>query len=442
MPHAKHVSRSESGPTKADRERHPLVHARSRRRGRLTIFRHLGPGLITGASDDDPSGIGTYSQLGAQFGLSMLWTVPLSLPLATAVEELAGRLGLTGREGLGTLIKEYFPRPVLYGAAVLVAAANTFNIGADLGAMVASLRLVIPIPFVPLLITITAVLLVLEVLVQYHQYAKVLRLLTLSLFAYIAVLAVVHVDWPAVAANLAIPHVSFNKAYLGGLVAIFGTTISPYLMFWQCSEQVEEAADQKHQVKRVSPQHLRGMRIDILAGMAAAVAVMFAILVVTASTLHVRGIMDIGTADQAAQALKPIAGKFAGLLFALGIVGTGALAVPVLAGATGYALAEALAWREGLSKTFVEARGFYLVIIGSMFVGLLLNVVGINPIRALIYSAILNGLAAPPLILLMLILGNSKRLPLRFRNGWLSNLLVGFACLLMAGLPIAYFLVK
>src|SRR5438045_6712663 len=187
-------------------ERHPLVHAQSRRRGRMTIFRRLGPGLITGAADDDPSGIGTYSQLGAKFGLTMLWTVPISLPFAAAVEELAGRLGMAGKEGLATLIKEHFPRPDLYGAAALVAAANTFNVGADLGAMVASLRLVMHIPFTPLLITITAVLLVLEVFVEYHQYARLLRFLTISLFAYIAVLAVVHVDCPSVATNLVVRH--------------------------------------------------------------------------------------------------------------------------------------------------------------------------------------------------------------------------------------------
>src|SRR5438067_12381346 len=197
--------------------RHRLVHARSRRGGRLGFLRHIGPGLITGAADDDPSGIGTYSQLGAQFRFAMLWTVPVSLPLAAAVEELAARLGLAGGEGLASLIKKTFPAPVMYVAAVLVAGANTFNVGADLGAMVASLRLVIPIPFVPLLITITAVLLVLEVFVEYHQYARLLRFLTISLFAYIAVLAVVHVDWPAVLANLAIPLISLQKEYIGGL---------------------------------------------------------------------------------------------------------------------------------------------------------------------------------------------------------------------------------
>ena len=423
-------------------QRHRLVHAVSRRRGRLGVLRHIGPGLITGAADDDPSGIGTYSQLGAQFRFAMLWTVPVSLPLAAAVEELAARLGLAGGEGLASLIKKTFPSPVMYVAAVLVAVANTFNIGADLGSMVASLQLVIPIPFVPLLITITAVLIVLEVFVQYHQYARLLRFLTLSLFAYIAVLAVVHVDWAAVARNLAIPHISASKDYLAGLVAIFGTTISPYLMFWQCSEEVEERADRPRPVRRVTPAQIFGMRIDVIAGMATAVAIMFSILVVSASTLGAHGITNIGSADQAAQALRPLAGNLAGLLFAVGIVGTGALAVPVLAGSTGYALAEVFAWNEGLAKSFHQARGFYIVIIGSMFVGLLMNVVGLNPIRALVYAAFLNGLAAPPLIFLMLLLGNNKRAVHRYRSGWLSNILVGLACLLMTVLPLAYLIVK
>jgi NRAMP (natural resistance-associated macrophage protein)-like metal ion transporter len=434
------MSTRASGPD--EMERHPLVHPRSRRRGRLGILRHLGPGLVTGAADDDPSGIGTYSQLGAQFGLGMLWTVPLSLPLAAAVEELAGRLGLAGGEGLASLIKKNFPRPVLYVAALLVTGANTFNIGADLGSMVASLQLVIRIPFLPFLITITSVMLVLEVFVQYHQYARFLRFLTLSLFAYIGVLAVVHVDWSAVAINLVIPHVAAKKEYLAGLVAIFGTTISPYLMFWQCSAETEETADRKGRPRRVTHREILGMRVDVIAGMAAAVVIMFAILVVAASTLGAHGVTNIGTADQAARALKPLAGDFAGLLFALGIVGTGALAVPVLAGSTGYALAEAFAWHEGLSKSFLEARGFYLVIIGSMFVGLAMNTLGLNPIKALVYSALLNGLVSPPLILLMLILGNKQRAVHRYRSGWVSNALVGFACLLMTVLPLVYLLVK
>ena len=233
-----------------------------------------------------------------------------------------------------------------------------------------------------------------------------------------------------------------QKDYLAGLVAIFGTTISPYLMFWQCSEEVEERADRPRPVRRVTPAQIFGMRIDVIVGMATAVAIMFSILVVSASTLGAHGITNIGSADQAAQALRPLAGNLAGLLFAVGIVGTGALAVPVLAGSTGYALAEVFAWNEGLAKSFHQARGFYIVIIGSMFVGLLMNVVGLNPIRALVYAAFLNGLTAPPLIFLMLLLGNNKRAVHRYRSGWLSNSLVGLACLLMTALPLAYVIVK
>ncbi|MGI8872411.1 MAG: NRAMP family divalent metal transporter [Candidatus Limnocylindria bacterium] len=427
-----------TGRTRAGRLAHH--HPAHRRRGRLGLFSHLGPGLITGAADDDPSGIGTYSQLGAQFGLGMLFTVPISLPLAAGVEELAARLGLAGRKGLAALIKESFPKPVLYAAALLVTAANTFNIGADLGAMVASLRLVIPIPFLPLLITMTAVLLVLEVFVAYHQYARLLRFLTLSLVAYVAVLAVVHVDWPAVARALVVPHLELSRDYLGGLVAIFGTTISPYLMFWQASEEIEETNERPAGERKVTRQRVLGMRADVILGMSTGIAIMFAILVASAFTLGAHGVTNIGTADQAAAALRPLAGPFAGLLFALGVVGTGALAVPVLAGSTGYALAEVFSWHEGLSESFHAARGFYVVIILSMLVGLALNVVGIDPIKALLYSAALNGLAAPPLILLMLLLGNKKRVVGKYRSGVWSNLIVGAAFLVMAGLPILFLL--
>ncbi len=365
----------------------------------------------------------------------MLWTVPLALPLTAAVEELAGRLGLAGRKGLASLIKENFPRPVLYGVSLLLAAANTFNVGADLGSMAAAARLVVPIPFLALLIGITALLLVLEIVVPYHQYARLLRFLTLSLLAYVAVLAVVRVDWQAVVANLVVPHLRPQREYVVGLVAVFGTTISPYLMFWQSSEEVEETAERRE--RWVTRTAVVGMRVDILAGMVAAVVVMFAIMVACAFTLGAQGVRDIGTADQAAQALEPIAGGFAGLLFAMGILGTGALAVPVLAGATAYALAETFGWNEGLSKQFRQARGFYSVIIASMLVGLGMNLIGIQPIRALLYAAILNGLVAPPVILLMLILGNRERAVHRHRSGWVSNLLVGLACLLMTSLPVA-----
>lgn len=415
------------------------VHPTHRRRGRHRVLGALGPGLITGAADDDPSGIGTYSQMGAQFGLGMLWTVPISIPLAAAVEELAARIGLASGRGLATEIKQNFPAPVLYAATLLVAAANIFNIGADLGAMDASLRLVIAIPYVPLLITIAVVLLVLEVFVKYHHYARLLRFLTVSLLAYIVVLAVVHVDWPAVARNLVIPNIKLTKDYATAVIAIFGTTISPYLMFWQCSEEVEETEELKGAAKRVRGR-IGLMRVDVIVGMTAAVFIMFAIMVATASTLGAHGITNIGTADQAAQALRPLAGNLAGTLFAIGIVGTGALAVPVLAGSTAYAVSETLGWHEGLSRHFKEARGFFLVIVGAMLIGLALNFVGINPIKALVYSAFFNGITAPPLILLMLILANKKKAMGRYRSGWVSNLIVGAALLVMT-VPFLVYLV-
>ncbi len=402
-------------------------------------FKRLGPGVVTGASDDDPSGIGTYSQVGAAFRFGLLWTALVTLPMAAAVQETAARLGLTTGRGLASLIKERFPRWVLFVAVALVTVANVFNIGADLGSMAASVRLVAPAPFIVLIVLMTGVMLGLEVLLPYQRYAKILRWLTLSLGAYIVVLFVVKVDWAVVARHTFVPAIHWTRTELAALIAILGTTISPYLFFWQASEEVEEELEHD-EAPPVAATHMGAMRTDVLTGIVSAVAVMFAIMVASAATLGARGITTVETADQAARALRPIAGNVAGLLFALGIVGTGALAVPVLAGSTAYALSEALGWHEGLGKRFREAEGFYTVIIASMAVGLALNFAGINPIRTLYFAAILNGLAAPPLILLMLILSNSEATVGRWRGGRWSNLFVGLALLLMAGLPIAYLL--
>jgi NRAMP (natural resistance-associated macrophage protein)-like metal ion transporter len=410
-------------------------------RGRLGLLGHLGPGLVTGASDDDPSGIGTYSQVGAQFRFTMLWTAPAALPLAAAVEELAGRIGLCSGRGLAAEIKQHLPRPFIYMAAALVIAANIFNVGADLGSMAAALHLLVPIPAAAMVVGVGVLILLLEVLIPYRQYSKVLRLTTLALLAYIGVLVVVKVDWGAVLNELVVPHLTWDKAYLGGLIAIFGTTISPYLMFWQASEEVEEnEGPDPH--RRPTTQQVRGMRLDVITGMAAAVIVMFAIIVATSTTLGAKGITDINSAEDAAEALRPIAGSFASLLFTLGIVGTGSLAVPVLAGSTGYALAETLSWNEGLSKSVRDARGFYAIIAVAMLVGIGLNFIGINPIKALVYAAVLNGLAAPPLMVMMMVVGNKKEALGTHRSGWLSNALVGVSILVMAGLPVAYLLVR
>lgn len=399
-------------------------------------FRRLGPGLVTGASDDDPSGIGTYSQAGAAFGFGLLWTAWITLPLAIAVQETAARLGLVTGRGLAALIKERFPRWVLFGAVALVSVANAFNIGADLGSMAASVQLVIPVPQALLLVAMAGLMVGLEISLPYERYAKVLRWLTLSLAAYIGVLFVIDVHWATVLRQTFVPKISWTRGELAMLIAILGTTISPYLFFWQASEEVEEEHLEKdHAVDR---EHLSLMRADVMAGMASAVVVMFAIMVSSAATLGRQGVTTVHTAQQAAEALRPVAGSLASLLFTLGIVGTGALAVPVLAGSTAYALSEAFGWREGLGKKFNPARRFYLVIALAVLVGLALNLGGIDPIRGLYFAAILNGVAAPPLILLMLILSNDRPTCGRWTGRRWSNVLVGLALVLMTALPIAY----
>jgi Mn2+/Fe2+ NRAMP family transporter len=369
----------------------------------------------------------------------MLWTAPAALPLAAAVQETSARLGMATGRGLASLIKERFSSRVLYPAVVLVVCANTFNIGADLGSMAASIRLLVPAPFALLVVVITVVTLGLEVLVPYHRYSKVLRWLTLSLAAYIAVLFAIDVRWGAVLTHTFVPSLRFDRSHLAALIAILGTTISPYLFFWQCSEEVEEEVEHRP-AGPPTDEHVRAMRVDVVAGMVSAVAVMFAIMVASAATLGAHGVTTVQTADQAARALRPIAGSVASLLFAVGIVGTGLLAVPVLAGSTAYAMAETFGWREGLYRKLRDAEGFYGVIVAGMAVGLALNFVGINPIRSLYFAAILNGLVAPPLIVLMLILSNSRQVVGRRTGKALSNSLLVIAAAAMTALPIAYVL--
>ena len=412
------------------RDRHHL--GRGRLRG-FGYFRRLGPGFVTGAADDDPAGIGTYSQVGAAFRFDLVWTALVSLPLASAVQETAARLGLTSGRGLMSLIKERFARPVLWLAAALVVGANVFNIGADLGSMAEAFRLLVPLPFAVLVVGFAGAILLLEVFVSYDRYSLILRWLALSIFAYVLELFVVDVNWSQVAAGL-IPSFQPTLASVEALVAIFGTTISPYLFVWQAAEEVEER--KAGRIHGVDARQIRAMRVDVLSGMSAGVLVMFAIMVSSGATLGAHGSRDVQTAAEAAKALEPIAGRFASALFAAGIVGTGLLAIPTLAGSAAYALAETLGWREGLGRKLREAPGFYGVLAAAIVVGLALNFVGIDPIRALYVSAILNGLAAPPLILLMLILSRSRETQLR--GGWLSSGLLGVALLVMSASAIVY----
>ena len=408
------------------------------RRGRLWgsgYFRRIGPGLVTGAADDDPSGIGTYSQVGAASGNQLLWSAPTLLPFAFAVQEACARLALVTGKGLAALIKEQLPRPVLYLAVAAVALANSFNIAADLGSMSAALGLLIAVPQALGVLLFALGIAVTEVLIPYHRYARFLKWLCFSLVAYIGVLAVAHVDWTEVLHSTFVPHMDFTKATLVALIALAGTTISPYLFFWQAAEEME---DESGEVPDVSIVHVQAMRGDVLAGIASAVFIMFAIMATSAATLHVHGITEISSAEQAASALEPLAGRFASVLFLLGIVGTGLLAVPVLAGSTAYALSEAFGWREGLERRPGQARAFYAVIIGSMFVALVLNYVGINPMHFLYLAAILNGLTAPILMFLVWLLARDSELMGEWRsNPWSQILLLG-ATLLMISLPIMW----
>ncbi len=406
---------------------------RSRLKG-FGYFRRLGPGFVTGAADDDPAGIGTYSQIGASFRFDLVWTAPISLPLASAVQETAARLGLATGRGLMALIKERFPRPVMWFAMALVVSANTFNIGADLGAMAAAFRLLVPVPYTVLVIAIATVVVLLEVFIPYERYSQILRWLALSIFAYVIELFVVDVDWDAVIGGF-IPSLQLSGSSVEALVAILGTTISPYLFVWQAGEEVEER--KAHRVTRVDAGQLRLMRVDVITGMAAGILVMFAIMVTSASTLGREGVGQIQTAAQAARALEPLAGRFAELLFAAGIVGTGFLAVPTLAGSAAYALSEAAGWKEGLGRKPTEAPGFYGVIAASLVIGVALDLLGADPIRALYISAVLNGLAAPPLIAMMLILSNSAAVGRR-KGGRVSDVLVGTALIVMSLSAILY----
>lgn len=425
------------GPNGGRRRRH---HPRRHRLRGHGYFKRLGPGIVTGAADDDPSGIGTYSQTGAAYGVTLLWSLPLVGVMAAAVQETAARLGLVSGTGLSTLIKRHLGRRILFVCVLLVAVANTFNIAADLAAMGASLHLLVPVPETALTVALAAGMMVLELLVPYHRYSRVLRVLALSLGAYVIVMFMVNADWSEVLRGFVDPQIPGGRGGIAVLLAVFGTTVSPYLFFWQASEEVEESGDATVADTAPTPQHLTAMRVDVVGGMISAVAVAAAIVISTAFTLHTHGVTTITTADQAAAALEPFAGSAAHLVFTLGILGLGLLAVPVLAGSTGYAIAEAVNRPEGLSRHFREARGFYLVIAGSMALGVALDLLGLDPMRSLFYAAILNGVTAPPLIVVMLVLARRPAVLGEHRSGRLSLALLGATVVGSVALPIAYLL--
>ncbi len=410
------------------------------------ILKSFGPGFITGASDDDPSGIATYSQTGAMFGYSQLWTALFSFPFMTVIQEICGRIGIVTGKGLAGVIKRNYSKKILYFSVSLLLFANIINIGADLGAMASSAQLIIGFPFVVLLIIFTLVTLILEVFISYKVYAKYLKYLTFSLLAYIFGAFVIKQDWTEIFSATLMPSISFNKEYLLNIAAILGTTISPYLFFWQSSEEVEEevAAGKIKMmgagIPKVTKKDIATLRLDTIAGMFFSNIVMFFIIITCASTLFKNGITNIATAADAAAALKPILGDFSGSLFALGIIGTGFLAIPVLAGSASYAISETLGWKEGLYRKFSKALGFYSVIVFATVIGVIINFTSIPPFKMLYYTAILNGLISPPLLLLILLIGRNEKIMGKYTNSSLTNILGWAITLIMTVIAIGLLL--
>ena len=369
----------------------------------------IGPGLLTGASDDDPSGIGTYSQVGAQFGYGMLWTMLFSYPLMVAAQLVCARIGRVTGKGLAGNLREFYPRWALYPLIALLLVANTVNIGADLGAMGASVQLLAGGQAAWYTIAFGIVSVVAEVLVPYHRYVRVLKWLTLALFAYVATVFVVQIPWGQVLHDTFLPKISLTKDYVTTIVAVFGTTISPYLFFWQASQEVEDldACDEDKALIDAPNQagaQLHRINIDTYLGMGASNVVAFFIILTTAATLHAHGVHDIESAAQTAQALKPVAGEFAFALFALGIIGTGLIAVPVLAGSAAYAVGETMQWKTGLERKPMRARGFYAVIAVATLAGTAMNFIHVNPIKALFWTAVINGVIAVPMLAAVMLL--------------------------------------
>jgi NRAMP (natural resistance-associated macrophage protein)-like metal ion transporter len=399
--------------TEVTAPRAPNPHDDVKQPERPKLLQVLGPGLITGASDDDPSGIATYSQVGAQFGFNMAWAMLFSWPLMCAIQEISARIGRVTGRGIAGNLQRHYPRPVLAVLIGLLLVANTLNLGADLGAMGAALKLVIGGNALFYVGAFAVVSTLLEIFARYARYVSVLKWLTLALFAYVGVTFVVQVPWGTVALRLVAPHIDWSPAYITALVAIFGTTISPYLFFWQAEEEVEEVKERdgakplERAPKQAKAEFAR-IRLDTYVGMAISNLVALFIIVTCAATLNAHGITNIQTSAQAAEALRPIAGPAAFFVFALGIVGTGLLAVPVLAGSAAYAVGEAFGWHVGLSRKFNRAQAFYGTIAVSMMVGAALNFTPIDPIKALFWSAVINGVVSVPVMVMMMLLGANK----------------------------------
>ncbi len=426
---------------------HPAEHVQhsgSEKKRRRTVFDALGPGLITGASDDDPSGIATYSQVGAQFGYGMLWTMLFSYPLMAVIQAICGRIGRVTGHGIAGNLRRYYPNWLACLMVSLMVIANTINIGADIGAMGEALKLLIGGPALLYAAMFALISLLLQMFVRYTHYVRFLKWLTVALFSYVAVVFSVHVPWGAALRDTFVPHISFKTDYLTAFIAVLGTTISPYLFFWQASEEAEDvtAMPGEKPLKRApeqAPTQLRRIKMDTAVGMAFSNLVAFFIMLTCAVTLHAHNVTNIDTAAQAAEALRPIAGKFTFLLFGMGIIGTGLLAVPVLAGSAAYAVGEIFRWPVSLEKTPWNAKGFYGVLAAATLIGLALNFTSINPIKALFWTAVINGVVAVPLMVMIMLLGNNPNAMGDFTLSSRSKVIGWAATLVMLAAAIGMF---
>jgi NRAMP (natural resistance-associated macrophage protein)-like metal ion transporter len=403
----------------------------------------LGPGLITGAADDDPSGISTYSVAGATTGLSMLWLALLTTPMMAVVQGMCARIGMVSGRGLAAVLRKQVPAPLLYVVAAIVVVANTFNIGADIAGMAASMQMVAGLSVLFWVFVSGAALIGVQVFLSYLAFVRVIKWLCLALFAYVVTAFVVRPDWPTVLAAAVVPHVSLTTTWITTMVAVLGTTISPYLFFWQSSLMVEEEKAMGRRTpaarKGATADEISDAHADVNTGMLFSNLVMFFIIVTTATTLGAHGMHNIATAQQAAEALRPLAGNFAYLLFTLGMVGTGLLAVPSLAGSSAYLIADIFRFRQGMDEPPARAPKFYAAVVAGIIVGIVMNVAHVDPIKALYWSAVANGVASVPLIVLVTIIANDKRVMGKWCNSWLANVWSGLAIVTMTGAAVLLF---
>ena len=405
------------------------------------FLNRLGPGLITGASDDDPSGIGTYSQAGAALGFATLWTAIVTLPLMVVVQHICAKIGMVSGRGLAGVLHRYYPRWLLYPAVIGLVVANTINAGADISAISAAVNMFVPVPISVMVVPIALAIVMLQIWGSYRLIVKVFKWLTLSLFAYVIAAFLARPDWSEVTRATFFPQIQFTGEYITTIVAILGTTISPYLFFWEASEEVEEEKSEGRarltQRLGATDDEIRREKVDTVVGMLFCNVVFYFVILAAGATLHVSGKTDIQSATDAAQALRPLAGSLATVLFAVGLIGAGLLAVPVLTGSAAYAVAETFGWPSGLDEKPRHAAKFYAVIAVSTLVGVLIDFVGINPIKALFWAAVINGVVAPPLLVIVMLVANNKRVMGKRTNGPVTNFVGWLAAAVMFAAAIA-----